>query len=294
MAIANLNIAIVEKSLVYTSDNEFLEFLRAAQNGNIEGLESFLVNRPEDINRSDNLYGAAATHFAARHSQVDALRFLIDRGAVLGNPTNAGYNELHFGFGSLEISSLIIEKRPDLIDSTTESFSALILAIYCKNFDVASFLISQNADVNFTNRNGNTALHYIADSNSDNAEIVLSLIQKGADINAVNHSGNSVLATAIGSGNLEISKLLLQQQEIIIDAKARENLNLQLRESEGFEEIEALLNQRSIPNSSFSSNAITTRLTGEIVDAARNSSSDSDTEQQTKRKRVSPVIDSGR
>jgi len=293
MAIANLNIAIVEESLGYTSDNEFLEFLRAAQNGNIAGLESFLGNRPEDINRCDDLYDAAATHFAARHSQVDALRFLIDRGAVLGNPTNAGYNELHFGFGSLEVSSLIIEKRPDLIDSTTESFSALILAIYCKNFDVASFLISQNADVNFANRNGNTALHYIADSNSDNAEIAFSLIQKGADINAINHNGNSVLATTIGSGNLEISKLLLQQQEIIIDANARENLNLQLRESEGFEEIEALLNQRSIPNSIFSSRAIVTRLSDEIIDATR-SASDSDTEQQTKRKRLSPGIDAVR
>lgn len=271
MAIGNLNI---EESLGHTSDTEFLEFLRDAQTGNIEGLERFLGNRPGDINCHDDLYGAAATHFAARHSQVDALRFLIDRGAVLGNRTNAGYNELNFGFGSLEISSLIIEKRPDLIDSTTERFSTLTLAIYYKNFDVASFLISQNADVKFTNENGNTALHYIADSSSDNAEIAFSLIEKGADINAINNNGNSVLATAIGSGNLEISKLLLQQQEILIDTKARENLNLQLTESEGFEEIEVLLNQRSIPNSSFSSRAMVTRLSDEIIDATAGSASE--------------------
>jgi len=274
MAIGNLTIAIVEESLGHANDNEFLEFLRAAQTGNIEGLESFLENRPRDISRRDDFYGAAATHFAARYSQVDALQFLIDRGAVLGNLTNAGFNELHFGFGSLEISSLIIEKRPDLIDSSTESFSTLTLAIYYKNFDVASFLISQNADVKFTNENGNTALHYIADSSSDNAEIAFSLIEKGAEINAINNNGNSVLATAIGSGNLEISKLLLQQQEIIIDTKARENLNLQLAKSDAFEEIEVLLNQRNIPNSSFSSRSMVTRLSDEIIDATAGSASE--------------------
>jgi hypothetical protein len=77
MAITNLNIATVEESLGYFNDNEFLEFLRAAQTGNIEGLESFLENRSRDINRLDNLFGGAATHFAARHSQVDALRLKL-------------------------------------------------------------------------------------------------------------------------------------------------------------------------------------------------------------------------
>ncbi|MES2962179.1 MAG: ankyrin repeat domain-containing protein [Pseudomonadota bacterium] len=293
MAIANLNIAI---SSNHTNDLAFLEFLRAAQSGNIAGLESFLENRSGDINNTDDLYGAAATHFAARHSQVEALRFLIERGATLGNPTNAGFNELHYGFNSLEISRLIIQERPNLIDSRTENGSALTIATYCKNFDVTNFLIEENADVKITDRNGNSALHYLADGDSNNVELAISLLQRGADINAVNQSGQSVLSTAIGSGNLNISKFLLRQSGIIIDDKARENLDLQLLASEGFEKIAALVNQRNIPNSSTSSSRETiTKLSDEIINAAvRSSDSDSDTEQTRERKRVSPEIDTSR
>ncbi len=139
--------SIVESTDATTlEDQDFLNFLKAASEGNLDFLRDFTTRRISDINKIDDTYCAAATHFAAKHNQLEALRFLISEGAVLGRLTNQNLNELHYGVRHVEIIKLIIEHQPELINSIGKNnCTALHRSIFFGADDSAEYFLEQES-----------------------------------------------------------------------------------------------------------------------------------------------------
>jgi ankyrin repeat protein len=68
-------------------------------------------------------------------------------------------------------------------------------------------LLAAGADVNATQVDGTTALHWAA--YQEDAETVALLVRAGANVNAVNRYGAPALAQACANGNAAVIKLLL-------------------------------------------------------------------------------------
>lgn len=75
-----------------------------------------------------------------------------------------------------------------------------------KRKDTAALLIAKGANVNYSDLNGQSALHYSV--RQGDRDIVELLIAKGADINAAAKDGTTPLQIAKDEGNKEIVELL--------------------------------------------------------------------------------------
>ena len=97
------------------------------------------------------------------------------------------------------------------IDAKNEDWSmkstALISAARFGNVQTCSVLISQGANVNLTNVEGNTALMMAAWSGNEN--ICSMLLDSGADVNAVNHEDETALMFAAKFGHPDVCSFLL-------------------------------------------------------------------------------------
>ncbi len=60
--------------------SEFVDFLRAAERGNLDAVRTALDNHPEFIHQRDGI-GATALHYAAFGGHRDTVQLLVGRGA---------------------------------------------------------------------------------------------------------------------------------------------------------------------------------------------------------------------
>jgi ankyrin repeat protein len=67
--------------------------------------------------------------------------------------------------------------------------------------------IERNMDVNLTNKNGDTALHWAARNNF--IDIVILLVKNQAEVNIKNNKGFTSLHWSVAGGHLEIVEILL-------------------------------------------------------------------------------------
>ena len=84
--------------------------------------------------------------------------------------------------------------------------SMLILACYRSNNDVASFLINNNADINFVSKNGTALMACVVKNNIEMLDI---LISKGANVDLSDENGITPLILATQFNNLVMVKKLL-------------------------------------------------------------------------------------
>jgi len=90
--------------------------------------------------------------------------------------------------------------------------TALLIAAYRTNFEAVKYLVEHGADVNITNKNGNTPIGIVG-WKTGNLEIMNYLIEHGADINLTNNNGDSPLGLLVwDTNNLEAIKCLVEQK----------------------------------------------------------------------------------
>lgn len=125
-------------------------------------------------------------------------------------------------------------------DESGDSF--LLRAIYGDKTDTALYLIKKGIDLNMTDSDGNTALHYAAWRK--NKVVFKALLKHGADIEITNKYGNSPVWTAIMESkgtDYDLLKMILKYHPVV-DRKNKVGLSpLDMTIKIGYKEAENLL-----------------------------------------------------
>ena len=92
------------------------------------------------------------------------------------------------------------------------SVAPLSGSVFCNaakegNIDTVKMMIEQGIDINITNKQGDTALHWA--SRGDFFAIVTLLLEYKAEVNVKNNKSYAPLHWAVANGNVEIVELLL-------------------------------------------------------------------------------------
>ncbi|WP_420913205.1 ankyrin repeat domain-containing protein [Brachyspira aalborgi] len=145
--------------------------------------------------------------------------------------------------------SLYLENGGDINVADSEGNTLLMKSVYLGYYDLADYILLNNADISLTNNNGENALILSADypyiinlilnNNIDNLDSadnkgktalfhacefgnlnsVRILIKSGSDINKRDIFGKTILMYAVESENLELIKYLIEDIEVDINEK---------------------------------------------------------------------------
>ena len=145
--------------------------------------------------------------------------------------------------------SLYLENGGDINLADNEGNTLLMKSVYLGYYDLADYILLNNADISLTNNNGENALILSADypyiinlilnNNIDNLDSadnkgktalfhacefgnlnsVKLLIKSGSDINKRDIFGKTILMYAVESENLELIKYLIEDIEVDINEK---------------------------------------------------------------------------
>ena len=111
--------------------------------------------------------------------------------------------------GTLEEAKSLFKKEPKAILAVNENgFSALVLATYKGNNDVAKFLIEKGSDINGNSAMGTPLMAAVVKGNNEIAKL---LIKQGANLNLTDENGVTALIYAVQFRNIDIVKLLVEQ-----------------------------------------------------------------------------------
>jgi ankyrin repeat protein len=109
--------------------------------------------------------------------------------------------------GTLLEAKTLFQNNPKVVNEiNTAGYSALILACYRGNTEVAAYLINNGADINYNNEMGTPLLAAVV---KNNLAIVTLLLKKGINIEAKDANGTTALIYATMFKNHEISRLLI-------------------------------------------------------------------------------------
>lgn len=117
--------------------------------------------------------------------------------------------------GELEKVKSLVGQNPDLVNAQNErGITALQATAAYKQTAIAEFLIDNKADIEKTDKEGLTPLHWAA-SSGNNSKILELLLNKGAKIDVRDQEGSTALHFAAESGHTENIQLLLDKGDSI-------------------------------------------------------------------------------
>ena len=207
---------------------------------------SWLIKQGVDVNccQKDD---STAIHFAAEEGCLDILKLLHKHGANIHQVTNEGTNPIMaatLGTGDCDSVSWLIEQGADINhcdqnNCTAVHFSAVsgkldLLKLLQKNggniyqvvsngnnalisatlgtgdYDTVNWLIKQGVDINQSNKQNCTAVHYSA--RAGHLDVLKLLQENGADIHQVTQSGiNSIISALRKTANCDTVSWLIEQ-----------------------------------------------------------------------------------
>ncbi|KAF4943466.1 hypothetical protein FSARC_14911 [Fusarium sarcochroum] len=147
---------------------------------------------------------------AAKSSNLDAMRLLIDRGADINQVDNDGYTPLmRAAFGDFTAGTkLLVEQGADINQVDNDGYTPLMRAAVEGLTAAMKLLIEQGADVNLADNSGRTALLSAATEGSTDSMRLL--IDQGASVDATDTTnGRTILSYAVESSHQVIVLSLL-------------------------------------------------------------------------------------
>ena len=111
-----------------------------------------------------------------------------------------------------DIVELLIRSGADVNDRDVCDYclgeTALMLVARIGYINIVDLLLSNKADVNIRNRDGETALVYAIMSKKDNIEVIKKLISNGADLKIKDNKGLTAMDYAVQKNKKEVIELL--------------------------------------------------------------------------------------
>ena len=191
-------------------DDGYTCLIVAASFGHAETVRYLVGLREVDVNHS-NTEGFTPLHLAVSQKYSAVSKLLIDAGADIEAQTSRRSTPLHWACegGELDIVEMLVEAGADVSVVDDDGYTCLILAVDVGHTEtVRTLLCMTEVDVNQSNAEGNTPLHF-AVSQKDFA-VSKVLIDAGADVEAKDSEGSTPLHCACEVGELEIVKMLVK------------------------------------------------------------------------------------
>lgn len=146
---------------------------------------------------------------AVENGNVEAVKFLIGRGADVNKKIKGGGTPLHIAAykNYMEIAALLIEAEADVNMKDLYGETPLHQAAL-KNSQVLVPLIKAGANLNAQDNKGDCPLHFAAEKNS--VDSIIALIEAGANIDLIGYGGRTPLFEAIAWNRVEAVKFLVE------------------------------------------------------------------------------------
>ena len=181
------------------SDNQDLDLILAAYDGNLEGVK-VLLERGANIDAvtQDGFTALVIASQCGRHVVVKAL---LERGAKIDAVTQDGSTALMLASqnGHHDVVMSLLEKGANIEAANQVGGTALMVASQCGHHDVVKALLDKGANINAVAQNGITALMLV--SQNCHPEIVKLLLQKNPDFTLRDKYGRTALDIAIDEGD---------------------------------------------------------------------------------------------
>ena len=169
----------------------------------------WLLEQGVDVNHS-NKHGFTAVHCAAEKGNLDVLKLLHSNGANIDQVTIGDMNSIMSasqGTGSCETVRWLVGQGVDVNHSDKDGFTAVHYAAEKDNLDVLKLLHNSGANIHQVNRNGIISL-MSASLGTGSCDTVRWLLEQGVDVNHSNKDGFTAVHYAAEKGNLDVLKLL--------------------------------------------------------------------------------------
>lgn len=189
---------------------EHLRLLIKAGFENLNTVAQLLDEFPALIHEKTGL-GETALHYLSVENQLEAVRFLHQRGADINAVNNCGGTPLSeaASLGYMELVKFLLEKGAQIEDLFGTGNPILHEAIRSGNPDVVDLLVRHGADIHSKNSLGESALH---ESTKDDKwlEVTKYLIAHGAAIDGLAAFDSTPLHGAALYGAINTAKHLIQ------------------------------------------------------------------------------------
>ena len=174
-------------------DDGSTPLLSAAASGHKAAVKFFLENNASVFHI--NKEGKSALHLCCKEGKSSVIPLIVKAGIDINLADCSGRTPLMYAVEDFEVTKAILKFGPDVNRVDGNLWSALMWSVtrYADNqADIAEILIKNGARTELSNREGNTALHFIAkkDSSHDTVKV---LAEAGANVNATNCAGESPL-----------------------------------------------------------------------------------------------------
>lgn len=204
------------------------------ETGNGQGIFDLLTKNPA-LASKDTSHGISPILLACYYKKPEIA-------AVIANFSNQINLFEACALGKLEEATLLTESDPEVINAfSKDGFTALGLAAYFGNEEIAKLLIAKGADVNIPANNGFNVFPIHSAVAAKNQNITKMLINAGANVNVSQQAGFTPLHAAAQLGDIELIILLLEHAAEVDMRMEGGKLPADLAREKGFLEIAEIL-----------------------------------------------------
>lgn len=200
-----------------------------------------LIEETVDVNIKLNERGKSLLHLAIENECVDAVRHLLNKGALLDYAYTAKHSrvstplQLAVVICNEKIVSLLLHGNANVDARGTKDATPLHFAAEFGEKNIVAMLLNKNAKVDPKNKNGVTPLHMAAEKGF--VTIIKDLLSHGASAQSLTLDGYTPLHFACRSNSLRAVKTLLARGAQISDTFADKYTPLHIATRHGSKEL---------------------------------------------------------
>lgn len=181
----------------------------AIQDNNLQNVKQALkMNNNIEVRNS---LGETPLLTACQRSNLDIIKFLVEKGANIKAIDNRGDSVLHKALGfwfttnpkdsKLSVIQYLVDNGADVNVRDNIGNSPILEAVNANSVEIMDYLISKGANIKDKNKAGNHALILAVSNARVTPEMIKYYTSKGISINAANNNGETALTYAIRRGN---------------------------------------------------------------------------------------------